>query len=103
MENYPLIRTTHRGVYVKFRYVLVAAGLLGAGILVGAGTVPPSEARGEVRVDPPPKSFETGGQLSVPILRDIATTLHQMDARLAHVETVAKQLQAQLLLDQRTQ
>jgi len=70
---------------------------------VGAGTLPPSQAWGEVRAEPPPKSFETGGQLSVPILRDISATLHQMDARLARMEAVAAQVQAQLLMDQHTQ
>jgi hypothetical protein len=103
MENHKLIRTPSKGVYITFRHALVGVGLLGAGLLVGAGTMPPSQAWGEVRIAPPPKSFETGGQLSVPILKEIASTLHQMDGRLARMETVAKQLQTQLLLDQRTQ
>ena len=52
-----------------------------------------NQAHGEVRGTPEPPAFQTGGQLSVPILRDIAATLHQIDARLARLETVAQKLQ----------
>lgn len=78
------------------RYALVGLGLIGAGVFVGAETLRPSEARGEVRAGPPPVAFESGGQLSLPILRDISATLHQMDVRLARMETIAKQVQKDL-------
>ena len=103
MDNYRLIQATNRSVWDMLRHALLGVGLLGAGLLIGAGTMPPSQAWGEVRVEPPPKSFETGGQMSIPVLKDIAATLHQMDARLARMETVAAQVQAQLLMDQRSQ
>ena len=103
MENYRLIRSTDGGDRTTLRHVLVGAGLLLAGLWAGSGTLPPSQAWGEVRIAPPPKAFETGGQISVPILKEMAATLHQMDARLARMETVAGLVQSQLLLDQKSQ
>jgi hypothetical protein len=88
--------TTHRPICHAawgLRPTIAAAALVVAGILIGSAASPPSTAWGEVQPSPPPESFQSGGQLSVPILRDIAMTLHQMDARLARLETVAKQLQ----------
>ena len=41
----------------------------------------------------PPQAFQTGGQLSVPVLKEIAATLHQIDSRLARLEAVAQKLQ----------
>jgi hypothetical protein len=75
------------------RPAIAAAVLLLAGVLIGSTVSPPSTARAEVEPPLPPQSFQSGGQLSVPILKDIAATLHQMDARLARLETVASQLQ----------
>jgi len=34
----------------------------------------------------------SGDQLSLPILQDIAATLHQMDARLTHLEAISDRL-----------
>jgi hypothetical protein len=98
MENYRLIRTPGRGAWITFRQLLIGAGLVCAGLLAGSGTYPSSRAWGEVQIAPPPKSFETGGQQSVPILKEMAATLHQMDARLAHMEAVARLLQDELQL-----
>jgi hypothetical protein len=72
-----------------------AAGamLLVAGMVAGSALHAPNEAWGEVRGTPPPAAFQSGGQLSVPLLKDIATTLHQIDARLARLETAAQKLQ----------
>ena len=69
-----------------------AAGLLGAGILIGAATSSPQTAWGEVQPPAHPEMFQSGSQVSVPILKDIATTLHQMDARLERLETLARQI-----------
>lgn len=69
------------------------AGLLAAGMVAGTAIQTSNTALGEVRSGPPPTSFQSGGQMSVPILREIATTLHQMDARLERLEVVAKKLQ----------
>lgn len=78
---------------VSWRHVLVGLVLVCAGALAGSTAFPPMEARGEVRATPPPEAFKTGGQLSLPILRDIAATLHQMDARLSRLEVATKQAQ----------
>ncbi|HEY7688279.1 MAG TPA: hypothetical protein VH835_06280 [Dongiaceae bacterium] len=61
------------------------AALVSAGMIVGA-------AVGEVQPTAPSQHFQSGGQLSVPVLKEIAATLQQMDARLARLETVAQQL-----------
>jgi hypothetical protein len=72
--------------------VLICAGLLGAGYLIGAVATRPTTASAEVINSAPDQHFMSGDQLSLPVIQDIATTLHQMDARLARLELVAGQL-----------
>jgi hypothetical protein len=74
--------------------VLASAALLIGGMIVGTALDSSNQALGEVRSGPPPTAFQSGSQLSVPILKEIASTLHQMDARLAKLEIVAQKLQA---------
>jgi hypothetical protein len=50
-------------------------------------------AQGEIRTTAPPQAFQSGGQLSVPVLREIAATLRQIDSRLARLEAAAQKLQ----------
>jgi hypothetical protein len=71
-----------------------SGALLVAGIWIGTGMQNSSTAHGEVRSTPPPASFQSGGQLSVPLLKEIAATLHQIDARLAKLEIAAQKLQS---------
>jgi hypothetical protein len=71
----------------------IGVALLVAGVLAG-GAVPSAKlAHGEIRPTAPPQSFQTGGQLSVPVLKEIAATLRQIDSRLARLESVAQKLQ----------
>jgi hypothetical protein len=71
----------------------IGIALLVAGVFAG-GAVPSAKlAHGEIRQTPPPPSFQTGGQLSVPVLKEIAATLRQIDSRLARLESVAQKLQ----------
>ena len=71
----------------------IGIALVVAGVLVG-GAVPSAKvAHGEIRATAPPQSFQTGGQLSVPVLKEIAATLRQIDSRLARLESVAQKLQ----------
>ena len=72
---------------------MAGAALMTAGMVAGAAIDSSSEALGEVRGTPPPAAFQTGGQLSVPVLKEIAATLHQIDSRLARLETAAAKLQ----------
>lgn len=71
--------------------VAVGAALVGAGIFAGAALPPPGSARAEVQSAAQPQHFQSGGQLSIPVLKEIAATLKQMDARLARIETAAQQ------------
>lgn len=66
--------------------------MLLAVIVIGVGVNSSNTAHGEIRPTSQPESFQTGGQMSLPILRDIATTLHKMDARLAKLEAIADML-----------
>ena len=75
-----------------WRTIVVGIGLLGAGMFAGELLPSAGTAWGQGQ-SPPVEHFQSGGQLSVPILKDIANTLHQMDARLERLEAVAKQLQ----------
>ena len=67
---------------------LVCAGVLAGGVLPSVRV-----AQGEVRTGPPPAAFQSGGQLSLPLLKEIAATLRQIDSRLARLETVAQKMQ----------
>jgi hypothetical protein len=70
----------------------IGLALVGAGVLAG-GTMPSAKiAHGEIRATAPPQAFQSGAQLSVPILREIATTLRQIDGRLAQLEKVADKM-----------
>ena len=77
----------------KLQRAAMAVALAGAGLIVGANFSPTNVAHGEVRGTPEPPAFQSGGQQSVPILREIASTLRQMDMRLARLEIVAQKLQ----------
>jgi hypothetical protein len=72
-----------------------SAALLAGGVWLGTGLESSNQALGEVRTGPPPTAFQSGSQMSVPILKEIASTLRQMDARLAKLETAAQKLQSQ--------
>jgi hypothetical protein len=71
-----------------------------AGALAGASMTATREANAEIRATPQPQAFQSGGQLSVPILKEIAATLHQMDSRLARLETLAQKMQAKRASEQ---
>lgn len=62
------------------------------GLAAGAVLAPPRAASGEIQPAPVPPAFKAGDQLSLPILQDIANTLHQIDGRLARLEAVFKEL-----------
>ena len=79
-----------------WRQIVASFCLLAAGMMLGGVLNSPRAALGEVRRTPAPSAFQSGGERSVPILRDIAATLQQMDGRLARLETLAKQMQKPL-------
>ena len=78
----------------KWHRVLMATALAGAGAFVGANISITDVAHGEITAGQERHTFESGGQQSVPILREIASTLRQMDSRLARLETVAQKLRS---------
>ena len=80
---------------------VASAALLVAGMAAGTALQTSNTALGEVRTGPPPAAFQSGGQMSVPILKEIAATLHQMDGRLERLEMVAKKLQTTKSVTQR--
>jgi hypothetical protein len=73
---------------------MVAAVLVVGGMLAGAAVPSPRAAWGEVSIAPPPVAFQSGSQLSVPILKDISATLQQIDGRLARLEAMFNKLAA---------
>ena len=76
----------------KWQRAGMAAALVAGGVLVGVNISTTNRALGEITAMPEPPAFQSGGQQSVPILREISATLHQMDARLARLELVAQKL-----------
>jgi hypothetical protein len=78
---------------LNFRKTAMALLLLAAGAIAGIAMTATREASAEIRATPQPQAFQTGGQLSVPILKEIAATLHQMDSRLARLEALAQKMQ----------
>ncbi len=84
----------------SFRKLLIGLALASGCVLAGAAIPITNQALGEVSGRPEQPTFSTG---SVPILRDISTTLHQMDGRLARLETVAQKIQAKAASAQRAE
>jgi hypothetical protein len=76
----------------RMRSLVMGMVLLGVGLLAGTMVPPPCAVWGEVMEPPPPNQFKSGDQLSVPILRDISATLHQIDGRLSRLEAVFREL-----------
>ena len=77
----------------KWSNAVAAAALVIVGAIIGASVSTSNTAQAEQRPVPEPPSFRSGDQISVPILRDIAATLRQIDARVARLETAAQKLQ----------
>jgi hypothetical protein len=81
---------------MDWRRLAAGALLLAVGMVIGSALNSPNEALGQNRgATPPPTAFQSGGQMSVPLLKDIATTLHQIDGRLERLESVAMKTQIQ--------
>jgi hypothetical protein len=76
----------------KLQRIVLALVLVVTGVVVGSTLPTTKQARGEIQLTPEPDSFKSGGQLSVPILKDISTTLHQIDERMARLELVFQKL-----------
>jgi hypothetical protein len=74
--------------------LIAGAVLVVGGAVVGTAVPTANQARGEVRATPEPQAFQSGGQLSVPLLKDISATLHQIDGRMARLEAVFEKLTA---------
>jgi hypothetical protein len=77
----------------RFGWRKIVIGLaLAVGCLLVAAAIPiTNQAHGEGRGVPENPAFVDP---SVPILREISTTLHQMDARLARLELAVQKIQA---------
>lgn len=73
------------------RRIAACMALLGAGLFIGAALPPSGAVRAEAQSAAQPQHFQSGGQMSVPLLKEIAATLKQIDARLARIETAAQQ------------
>jgi hypothetical protein len=73
----------------SLRYLGTSAALVVAGWFLGAVATRPSTASAQVHNSAPDQHFLAGDQLSLPLLEEISTTLHQMDTRLAHLESIA--------------
>jgi hypothetical protein len=78
---------------LKFRQAVIGLLFVAATLMVGASITATRQAQAEIRATPPPQAFQSGGQLSVPVLKEIAATLRQIDSRLARLETVAQKMQ----------
>jgi len=78
---------------MNWEHSLMAFVLVAAGVIAGAymSTTNPAQAEVTGRAEPP--AFQSGGQQSVPILREISGTLRQIDGRLARLEMVAQKMQ----------
>lgn len=77
----------------SWQRVVTALAIAVAGVIVGANLSTTHQAHGENTATSEPPAFQSGGQLSVPVLREISATLRQMDARLARLETAAQKIQ----------
>ncbi len=78
----------------RIKRLVVGAMLLAGGMGVGTLISSSNLAQAQLRSSPQPQAFQSGGQLSVPLLREIAATLQQIDSRLSRMEAIAQRLQA---------
>ena len=76
---------------VSFHRFVIGLALAISCMVVGATIPTTNQAHGEVQGTPEPQTFKSG---SVPVLREISTTLRQIDSRLARLETMAQKMQA---------
>ena len=83
----------------RFREFVIGFALAAGCMLLGAAIPTTNQAHGEVRGTPEQPQFQSG---SVPILRDISTTLRQIDGRLSRMETSVQKLQQAVSLKVRT-
>jgi hypothetical protein len=94
MSGYGLTCSNERNLMKQFGWqkVLIGLAIAASCMLVGAAIPTTNRALGEVRGGAPDApSFQAG---SVPVLREISATLHQMDGRLARLETLAQKMSA---------
>ncbi|HEX5471338.1 MAG TPA: hypothetical protein VFW73_05605 [Lacipirellulaceae bacterium] len=75
--------------FIRSRF-LIGMLLAASCILMVSAMSTAEKAHGEVTAAPQQRSFEPS---TVPVLRDIAATLHQIDTRLARLETTVRKLQ----------
>jgi hypothetical protein len=75
----------------NLRRILLGLALAAGCMLVGAAIPTTNQALGEVRGTVEQPQFQSA---SVPLLREIAGTLRQIDARLARLETTVQKLQS---------
>lgn len=70
------------------RWLTLLAALLAGSVAFVAGIAwaPQGATPADVRHGPQREAFLAGSERSVPILEDIAATLHQIDTRLARIE-----------------
>jgi hypothetical protein len=78
--------------HVRLRRAAIGAALVSVGLVAGTLIPPPHAALGEVTPTAPAQNFKSGDLVAVPILREIAGTLHTIDGRLSRLETVFKEL-----------
>jgi hypothetical protein len=85
----------------SWQKLLIGLALAAGCMLVGAVIPTTNQALGEVRAGAPePPAFQQG---TVPVLREISATLHQMDARMARLETLAQKMSAKSATSLRVQ
>ncbi len=77
---------------LPLRSLFFAAALLAAGWMIGSVASRPTTAHAQVINAAPDQHFLAGDQLSLPLLQDMCTTLHQMDARLGRLEVAADRI-----------
>jgi len=85
-------RESDRWLRTDAQRIVIGMALVAGGVFAGAALPPGGAALAEVQSAAQPQHFQSGSQLSVPVLKEIAATLRQMDARLARIETAAQQL-----------
>jgi len=71
--------------------IFASLALVAAGVIAGA-VFAPNSALGQAKTPPQPPAFQNAAQLSLPVLKEMAATLQQMDARLAHLESIGQQM-----------
>jgi hypothetical protein len=72
---------------------LLLVSLVAAGVAIGA-CLAPRQSTAEARRAPPQEAFQSGGERSIAVLKEIVVGLDRVERRLERIESAVRELKA---------